>query len=415
MTTFAKGLFFLKHIHISELKPGMRVVNPGLAWTTHPYLYMADEVIASEEAVQKLIEEGYQDVYIDPQRSEKAIPPPTLIATDRVIVESAIAPSLKPKVLLAEEMASAAGVHDDSVSYVRSFMRDMRSGKLDMKPAGEIIERIMGSLERNADALTSLCRLRRTDSYTYMHCVNVAVLTALYARQGGKGQEEVYACALAGLFHDLGKSLTPPTILNAPRKLTNAERMVMNEHPKKGYEELTQVPGIRPEVLLGALHHHEKFNGDGYPQGLPGKEVSEVGFMVGVADIYDALTSKRVYKEAMFPHRALGIMYEMRDKDLPTETLVHFIRMMGVYPVGSVVQMNDGSRGVVTMSNPEQPVKPVVTLVRDPRGKKMPERTYDLVSGSGGLEIDHCVAPEHTDIDPVAVLGLPTQRGQGSP
>jgi len=399
----------LKHIHISELKPGMRVVNPGLDWTAHPYLYMADEVIASEEAVQKLIEEGYQEVYIDPLRSEKPLRSPASIATDRSIAESSDTPSHKPKVPLEEEMVSAAGVHDDSVSYVRSFMRDMRSGKLNMEPAGDIIERITDSLERNADALVSLCRLRRTDSYTYMHCVNVAVLTALFARNEGKNREQVFACALAGLFHDLGKSMVPPTILNAPRKLTNAERMAMNEHPKKGYEQLTAVPGVRPEVLLGALHHHEKFNGTGYPQGLSGKDISEIGFMVGVADIYDALTSKRVYKEAMFPHRALGIMYEMRNKDLPTETLVHFIRMMGVYPVGSVVEMNDGSRGVVTMSHPEQPVKPVVTLVRDPQGRGMkPWRTYDLAENSGGLEIERCIAPENTDIDPVAVLGLPT-------
>jgi HD-GYP domain-containing protein (c-di-GMP phosphodiesterase class II) len=401
----------MKHIHISELKPGMCVVNPGLDWTSHPYLYMADEVIVSEEAVQKLIEEGYQEVYIDPRHSAHVVPPSASIAADRTIVASAAAPSLKPRVSLEEEMLSASGVHDDSVSYVRSFMRDIRAGKLNMEPAGEIIERITDSLERNADALVSLCRLRRTDSYTYMHCVNVAVLTALFARQEGKDREQVFACALAGLFHDLGKSLVPPMILNAPRKLTNVERTVISEHPQKGYEQLIHVPGIQAEVLLGALHHHEKYNGSGYPQGLPGKDVSNIGFMVGAADIYDALTSRRVYKEAMSPHRALGIMYEMRNIDLPTETLVHFIRMMGVYPTGSIVAMNDGSHGVVTMSNPEQPIKPVVTLVRDPRGKDMkPWRTCDLATHSGGLEVDHCIAPENTEIDPVAVLGLSAQH-----
>jgi len=387
----------------------MRVVNPGLDWKTHPYLYMADEVIASEAAVKRIIEAGYHDVYIDPQRSETPVQPPAPMATDKSLAESVDTPSNKPKVSLEEELLSATGVHDDSVNYVRNFMHDMRSGKLDMEPAGDIIERITDSLDRNADALTSLCRLRRTDSYTYMHCVNVAVLTALYARNEGKSREQVSVCALAGLFHDLGKSMVSPTILNAPRKLTDAERRAMNEHTTKGYEQLKSVPGVRPEVLLGAWHHHEKFNGAGYPQGLSGKDISEIGFMVGVADIYDALTSKRVYKEAMFPHRALGIMYEMRDKDLPTETLVHFIRMMGVYPLGSVVEMNDGSRGVVSMSNSEQPIKPVVTLVRDPQGRDMkPWRICDLAGNSGGLEIERCITPEKTDIDPVAVLGLPT-------
>ena len=385
----------------------MRVVNPGLDWMTHPYLYMADTVIESEEAVQTLIEEGYQEVYIDPARSERAAPPVLSMAADQSIVSSAGAPTLRPKVSLEEEMLSAASVHDDSVLYVRSFMRDMRSGKLNMEPAAAIMERITDSLERNADALVSLSRLRRTDSYTYMHCVNVAVLSSLFARHQGKSREEIFTYGLAGLFHDLGKSMVPPTILNAPRKLSRVELGVMNEHPRKGYEQLAHVPGIRPEVLLGALHHHEKYNGTGYPQRLAGKDVSEIGFTVGVADIYDALTSKRVYKEAMFPHRALGIMYEMRDKDLPTGVLVHFIRMMGVYPVGSVVEMSDGSRGVVSVSNAEQPVKPVVSLVRNPIGKPMPLRTCDLATSACGLEIKRCIAPETTDIDPGSVLNLP--------
>ena len=397
----------MKHIHISELKPGMRVINPGLNWMTHPYLYMADVLIESEEAIRKLISEGYQEVYIDPERSKIAVQPPSSMTADSSIARPVGAPSLQPKVSLEEEMLSASSVHDDSVQYVRNFMRDMRSGKLNMEPATGIMERITDSLERNADALVSLSRLRRTDSYTYMHCVNVAVLTALFARHQGKSRDQVFASGLAGLFHDLGKSLVPATILNAPRKLNTVERGVMNEHPRKGYDQLTAVPGIRPEVLLGALHHHEKFNGTGYPQGLKGKDVSEIGFMVGVADIYDALTSKRVYKEAMFPHRALGIMYEMRNKDLPTGVLVHFIRMLGVYPIGSVVRMNDGSSGVVSVTNPEQPIRPVVSIVRDSAGKDMPLRICDLAGQTCSLEIDNCLSPESTGIDPSDVLGLP--------
>ncbi len=384
----------------------MRVVNPGLNWLAHPYLYMDDTVIESEEVVQKLLEEGYQEVYIDPSRSEQVPPPAPMMAEDQSIVGLLGASSVKARFPIGEEMLFATSVHDDSVKYVRGFMRDIRSGKLNMAPAAAILERIVDSLERNADALISLSRLRRTDSYTYAHCVNVAVLTALSAQHQGKSRDQVFAYGMAGLFHDLGKSLIPPAVLNAPRKLNKVERALMKEHPRKGYEQLLKTPGIRTEVLQGVLYHHEKYNGSGYPQGLTGNEVPEIGFAVGVADIYDAMTSKRVYKEALFPHRALSIMYKMSDKELPSNVLIRFIRMMGVYPVGSVVEMNDGSRGVVSMSNPAQPVKPVVSLVRDPLGEPMPMQVCDLAAANCGLEIRRCIEPEAANIDPARVLAL---------
>ena len=399
----------MKHIHISELKPGMRVVDPGLDWVNHPYLYMADEVVKSDAAVQKLIAEGYQEVYIDPERSATTPSAPECMAADNAIAGTGLAASLKPTVALDEELVSASRVHDDSVSYVRNFMRDMRAGKLDMQPASKLVESIADSLERNADALVTLSRLRRTDSYTYMHCVNVSVLTGLFARYQGQDRNSVFSAGLAGPFHDLGKSLVPQNILNAPRKLSAAEREIMNGHPTLGYEQLTTVPGVLPDVLLGALHHHEKLDGSGYPQGLSGEKISEIGGMIAVADIYDALTSKRVYKEAMYPHRALGIIYEMRDKDLRTDILVHFIRMLGVYPMGSVVELDDGTVGVVSASNVELPAKPVVTLVRDPEGRQMPHSLCDLAREGCTLSIVRCMAAESVNIDPAKVLDLPKE------
>ena len=399
-------MIVLKHIHISELKPGMHVADPGIDWKTRPYLYIADQFVATEDQVRTIVSQGFQETYIDLDRSILAPSSPAL-DKNKAFGTGTGAIIAKPKAPLEEELPKAVRVHDESVAYARRFMSDMRAGKVNMVSAAQNMESIMGSLERNADALVSLSRLRQTDSYTYTHCVNVCILTTLFSRYLGHDSKKTFAAGLAGMFHDLGKALVPLKILNAPRKLSDAEFAVMKSHPVLGYEQLVSVPDILPEVLQGALQHHEKYNGGGYPRGLAGNDISEIGRMVGVADIYDALTSKRPYKGAMYPHKALGIMFELRGRDLHEEDVAQFIRMVGVYPVGSVVEMEDGSMGVVSAANDELPLKPTVTIVREPDGRHIPGgRPYNLATDGTAPGIANCVASELTDVDPAMVLGI---------
>jgi HD-GYP domain-containing protein (c-di-GMP phosphodiesterase class II) len=386
----------------------MHVADPGIDWKTRPYLYIADELIATEEQIQRLVDQGYQEVYVDLDKSAQLPVTPSL-SSEKEISEPQSAAVGKPRVELAEELPKAVKVHGESISYAKRFMNDMRSGKVNMSEAAQHIEHLMDSLERNADALLSLSRLQQTDDYTYRHCVNVCILTTTFARYLGLDGKKTFASGLAGMFHDLGKALVPLDILNAPRKLSEAEFAVMKSHPVLGYEQLVTVPNILPEVLMGAMQHHEKHNGAGYPQGLAGDAISDIGRMVGVADIYDALTSKRAYKSSMHPHRALGIMFEMRDRDLRHEDIASFIRMLGVYPVGSVVEMEDGSRGVVSASNDVWPLKPMVTIVRDPDGKRIAGKKYDLAADGHAPAIVNCLSAETTDINPARVLGITPQ------
>ncbi|MDR1659990.1 MAG: HD-GYP domain-containing protein [Desulfovibrio sp.] len=396
----------LKHLHILELKAGMYVANPGIDWRGRPYLYMREGLLASDDEVRNIAAEGYLEVYIDPDRSPAYADAASLEAEPDGAEVRGKAPA-GPKVPFVVEIKAAAEAHDAAVDYARAFMSDIRFGKLDMSPASNIVERIMRSLDNNTDALQSLCRLRRTDSYTYMHCVNVSVLSSMFARYMDKGAQTTRAIGLAGLFHDLGKALVPPQILNAPRRLSDAERLVMNTHPTLGYEQIKDVPNIIPEVLQGVLHHHECYNGSGYPAGLSGYDVSEVGYIVALADIYDALTSRRVYKDGMPPQRALGIMYEMRGRALRPEMVAAFIRMLGVYPVGSVVELSDGSLGVVSAGNPDTPVKPMVIPVKDAEGAYLPKSMLNLASPDNTLSIVRSVPEATAGIDPAAVLDLP--------
>jgi HD-GYP domain-containing protein (c-di-GMP phosphodiesterase class II) len=399
----------LKHLHISELKTGMYVVDPAADWRERPYLYMREGLLASDDEIRKIAADGYLEVYIDPERSPACAGAASSDSSEapKTAADRPEKTPPRPQVPFSVEIKAAAETQDIAVGYARDFMRDVRFGKMDMGPASDIVDRIMRSLDNNADALHSLCRLRRTDGYTYMHCVNVSVLSSMFARHLNMGTKSSRAVGLAGLFHDLGKALVPPEILNAPRKLNEAERKVMNTHPTLGYQQIKDVPSVIPEVPQGMLHHHECYNGAGYPAGLSGNDVSDVGYMIALADIYDALTSRRVYKEAVPPQRALGIMYAMRGKTLHPEMVEPFIRMLGVYPVSSVVQLSDGSLGVVGAGNPDTPVKPVVIPVKDAAGRPLPHQEIDLANPDNALNIV-CAVPEATaGIDPAAVLGLP--------
>jgi HD-GYP domain-containing protein (c-di-GMP phosphodiesterase class II) len=386
----------IRNLPVTELKPGMFIIDPGIAWTTRPYLYAANRRIGSEAEIQEILDQGYQEAYVDFSRSDT--PPFSAQFPD----ERKTSP--QPSKSMAEELPAAQKIHTQSVSYARKFMTDMRSGKIDPAPAAAVVEDIMDSLERNPDALLSLSRLHRVDSYTHMHCVDVSILTTLFARSLGAAQADVFTAGLAGLFHDLGKALIPLDILNAPRKLNPAEFATMQQHPLLGYTQLCRIPTIPEEVRKGALEHHEKYDGSGYPNGLSKERISPIGIRIGISDVYDALTSERVYKKGLSPHKTLGILYQLGNKEFDAASIARFIRMMGVYPVGSIVELEDGWKGVVSAGNAESPAKPTIRLVLDPKGNLSPPQDKNLAAGEAA-PISKCL-PDFPGIHPALVLGL---------
>jgi HD-GYP domain-containing protein (c-di-GMP phosphodiesterase class II) len=247
--------------------------------------------------------------------------------------------------------------------------------------------------------------LRQRDAYIYAHCVNVSVLLAAYALVSGKPRAKVIIYALAGLFHDVGKALLPVALLSARRTLSVTEQTLVMRHPMMGCDLLAALPDLHSEVIMAALEHHERYDGSGYPKGIAGDAISEIGHLASIADTYDALSSRRPYKGATLPHKTLGVLYQMRRKHFHPELVERFVRMVGIYPVGSVVELKDGYRGVITASNYSNPMLPVVTLALDSQGGFMCAHECDMateaVSG-----IARCVPTEVSGLDPCRALGV---------
>lgn len=399
-----------KKISTRDLKPGMYIMDMGLSWLEKPYLYSKMGFINSNDEVECIQRDGFLEAFVDTRRSLGGEDAGSLsdeeIISAELSREFADSDPLAPTVPLALEMPGARVLFDDSVQFARQTMESMReNGFVDVQAAQLMMEDILASITRNANALLSLAKLREVDEYTYTHCINVAVLAIVFGRHLGFSGVVLNRMGLAGLFHDLGKAHMPEVILESPRRLTPEEFEIMKRHPRLGWEQLQDNPQVYEEMLAGALEHHEKYNGLGYPRGLKGEEISVVARILSVADVYDALTSRRVYKPAMLPHKALGLMYGMRGQDFHPGMVERFIRCIGIYPVGSVVELNTGQRGVVSRVNASEPLQPEVMVVRDPKGRPAARRKLDL-AGQSIVKIVACLDPREAGIDAALVLGV---------
>ncbi len=208
-----------------------------------------------------------------------------------------------------------------------------------------------------SDARLCIQDLRVTDEYTYQHSVDVGVLAAQLAKSLGMPPNWISVAAQAGVLHDIGKRRVPPEILNKPGKLTDEEFQIMKLHPVFGEEDLHLIKGVAEAAKAGAYEHHEKMDGTGYPRGLKGAGISRIAQILAIADVYDALTSKRVYKPGMSSARAVNIMMGMLG-GFNKEYFVEFLKSLILYPTGSRVLGTDGRSYVVYKQNPQSPMHP---------------------------------------------------------
>lgn len=362
---------------------------------------------ARAEVAARLLGDDYRQTYVDLARTQARVV--KLPYTEPVASSGDAEPSASSTSIylrsIREELPFAVQAYDTAIGCIGRIMGAAALGKFEAQSADKAVEGLVDSLERNPDALLCLPRLRQREFYTFAHCVNVAVLLAAFALHEGLPRHKVVVYGLAGFLHDLGKSLLPVSLLSACRDLSFEEQQLVSRHPMMGGNALAAAPNLEPEVLLAVLEHHERYDGSGYPKGISGDAISAMGHLTAIADTYDALCSRRPYREALYAHRTLAVMFRLSKKQFHPELLAKFIRMMGIYPIGSVVELQDGSRGVVTDGNRENPRLPQVTVVFDGEGRFAGGGKYTVFK-AGAAEVSSCLAPEISGIDPAMLFGL---------
>ncbi|MBU1042304.1 MAG: HD-GYP domain-containing protein [Proteobacteria bacterium] len=357
-----------KHIKRSELKPGMFVVSYGLGTFSNPLVRVNTHVSSQAEIDALMVDEA------------EAI----LIDTGNTLFLRGEQEQAPPQCSLHEELPAARRLHADALEYVKGFFESMRLGtNLSCQGAVPLVERFVQSVMRNSTAAATLFKLRNHDEYTFCHSINVSVLSVVLGKQLGLGKASLVNLGLAGLLHDAGKERVPASLLTKPGSLTESERRVLKTHPLEGYKALSGQEDIPLEVLRAVLEHHERHDGSGYPRGLKGDDIAAFSRVIVVVDVYDALTSERAYKRALPPAKALSQMFQMRGKQFSEDDIDHFIRCIGVFPVGSFVRLTGGEHGIVISTNPGRPTKPQVKVVLNSRMRPVLPRVLDLEAMEG--------------------------------
>lgn len=364
----------LKKISVQNARAGMYMHDIVGSWLQNPFWSTACTLKTASD-VRKLQDSGIREIWIDTDRGvDVAEPapaeadsepdtdeaPPPAVISDTSTARSPGAKGARQSGF-AEEAERAAQICARSKQAVTSMFQEARMGKaIDADGARDLVEDISGSVMRNPDALISLARLKTADEYTYMHSVAVCALMIALARQLALDEDSVREAGLAGLLHDMGKAFVPLEILNKPGKLTDEEFAIIKTHPAKGHEALLSGNVVGEVTLDVCLHHHEKTGGGGYPHNLSGDAISLFARMGAVCDVYDAITSNRPYKEGWNPAESLRRMAEWADGHFDQKVFQAFVRSIGIYPIGSFVQLRSGRLGVVIEQDSRSLLKPRV-------------------------------------------------------
>jgi putative nucleotidyltransferase with HDIG domain len=345
----------LKRIALSDLRPGMYVQELCGSWMEHPF-WRAQFLLDDPADLARLRATSIREVWIDTARGRDVDPAaaPALSRAqadrevERTLQQAAAAPPAPARADLAAEIERARRVVGEARPAVISMFSHARLGRaVDVDGATALVERIRGAVRSSPTAVISVARLKQADEYTFMHSVAVSGLMIALAQQLGLSDDDTREAGLAGLLHDIGKARIDNAILNKPAALTDAEFGAMRRHPELGHAILTQSGFAQPRVLDVVLHHHERIDGNGYPDALPADRIGTFARMGAICDVYDAITSTRAYKPGWDPSEAVRKMAEWAPSHFDAQLFQAFVKTVGIYPVGSLVQMASGRLGVV--------------------------------------------------------------------
>jgi putative nucleotidyltransferase with HDIG domain len=364
----------IKKVRVEQLKPGMFIHDLNCSWLHHPFLRNKVK-INNEQVIKKIISCGIREVYID---TNKGLDITNTLTEEKInqevqneftrMIESKV--NIRDTVSIQEELVKAKEIKKEALQTVQNLMEDIKFGRqIRMEKVNRIVERMIESIFRNKDALTSLNRIKKIDEYTFLHSVSVGALMITFGRHLGFDYQLIKELGIGGLLHDIGKIKVPLEILTKADKLTEEEFTRAKEHVKYGQIILEQTPGIYEASIYVVIQHHERLDGRGYPDRLKKEEISRYGQMAAIVDVYDAMTSKRCYQKQFHPTETLRKLYEWNNL-YNRELVQQFIRCVGIYPVGTLVRLESGLLGVVLNHGEKSLLHPVIRIIYDTKKER---------------------------------------------
>jgi len=271
------------------------------------------------------------------------------------------------KQAVESEIGAASDAFAKTQHLLQHVVEDIRAGnQMQIKVVESVIEDMVDSMVRNPDAMMWVARMREQSTVAYDHGLSVAINLVAFGRHLGFPKEQLAHLGVMGLLLDIGKIRIPREMLEKSATLTPEEFRELKRHVLYSMEILNQTANVNPDVVEGVAQHHERLDGSGYPNGLAGKNITIYGKMSAIADTYAAITKKRPYAEPASPHEALQMLSNWSGTQFQADMVEQFIQSIGVFPVGSLVELSTGEVAVVVTHNKQKRLRPKVLVVTDP-------------------------------------------------
>jgi len=370
-----------------QLQPGMFIAELDRPWLETPFALQGFVVRSSDEI--QYVADHVDFVYVDAEYTGKEIP-----------LELAAAPTAsdyKDRLRLDEEFQRARVSFEtaaDTLDRVFSAMRDGKS--TDIGLVKEAVNPLIQGVFRNQEAVAALVRLKESGEYRYHHGVAMAVWAAILGRHIGLHQQELEKLAVGCAMCDIGMTELPPELLDQAENLSDKQRMIIRAHPKMGAEMVRQQSeDVDFEVLSIIENHHERADGTGYPQGLDGANIPLLARIAGIVDTYDAMITPRPYAVARTSHEAVQELLDMKGSAFQDALIEQFIQAIGLFPTGTMVELNTGEVAITLKQNTTRRLKPEVLVVLDANKSRLEApRPIDLANQEVANEGERWIARE---------------------
>lgn len=420
------GRVMIRQIDCDQIRVGMYIHGFGGSWFQHPF-WTSKFLLTDPDDVEKVRQSAVPYVLIDderglaPETEPRPKPAPSAPAqharrsVPALQVAEPPAPRAQPVSNAEREHRQAKRLVERSKKVIRQLFSSVRLGKaVEVAAVEGIVDGITQSVARSPHALLNVTRLKSKDEYTFLHSIAVCTLMVNLGRHLDLDEATVRDLGLAGLLHDIGKAAVPDAVLNKPGRLTDEEFDLVRAHPLHGARLLADAPDMVEAALDVCRHHHERMDGTGYPFGLDAAQISLAARMGAICDVYDALTSDRIYKEAWTPGEAVAAMWSWQGH-FDRALLFAFMQSIGVFPVGMLVRLRSNRLGVV-LDLAKRSATPRVCAFYATRERNWLD--LEIVEISDSLAADQIIAPErpeHWGFGDWETIGAHLQQGRMPP
>ena len=329
----------MRYIPTEHVKAGM--ILGKTVYGSGSELLLIEKSIIKEDYIKRLRRIGIQGLYIQDDFSSE------------IKIEEVVTPELKSK----------------AVSFIKGmFLDESDDFKKNLKSSIDLLylmTELVDQIFENKDVQVNVIDLKNYDEYTYLHSINVAVLSVVTGLALGLSKEELILLGIAGILHDVGKRFISTELLNKEEELTKEDWKQIKEHSKDGYHYIRENFNLPIKSYIGILDHHERYDGNGYPNKKEGQKISLFGRILAVADVYDALVSNRPYHKAILPSDAWEYLLGASGSQFDPQVVEAFSKKVAIYPLGTQVNLSNKLSGIVVKNYLGYSLRPKIKIFSD--------------------------------------------------